>query len=54
MDYTDKARMAKFTDDELRETIIDGKAPMPSFKKQLKPSDVDDVLAYILKKLAGR
>jgi mono/diheme cytochrome c family protein len=54
MDYTDKARMAKFTDDELRETIIDGKAPMPSFKKQLKPSDVEDVLAYILKKLAGR
>ncbi len=54
MDYTDKARMAKFTDDQLRGTIIDGKAPMPSFKKKLKPSDVEDVLAYILKKLAGR
>ena len=54
MDYTDKARMAKFTDDQLRETIIDGKAPMPSFKKKLKPSDVEDVLTYILKVLAGR
>ena len=54
MDYTDKARMAKFTDDQLRKSIIDGKEPMPSFKKKLKPSDVDDVLAYILKVLAGR
>jgi mono/diheme cytochrome c family protein len=54
MDYTDKTRMAKFTDDQLRKSIIDGKEPMPSFKKKLKPSDVDDVLAYILKKLAGR
>ena len=54
MDYTDKARMAKFTDDQLRKSIIDGKEPMPSFKKKLTPSDVDDVLAYILKKLAGR
>ncbi len=54
MDYTDKARMAKFTNGQLRETIIEGKAPMPSFKKKLQPSDVEDVLAYILKELAGR
>ena len=46
-DYTDKAFMAKFTDDKLKEEVLEGKPPMPSFKGKLTDKALDDVIAYI-------
>lgn len=46
-DYTDKAFMAKFTDGKLKEEVLEGKPPMPSYKEKLTSKDLDDVIAYI-------
>ena len=46
-DYTDKAFMVKFTDGKLKEEVLEGKPPMPSFKGKLTDKDLDDVIAYI-------
>ena len=47
MDYTDKAKMSKFTDAQLVEVVRDGKKPMPAYKKKLTPKEMEDVIAYI-------
>lgn len=46
-DYTDKAKMSKVTDEELKKEIMEGKKPMPSFKNKLDEATVDDLIAYI-------
>ena len=46
-DYTDKAEMAKFTDAKLKEGIVEGKKPMPSYKSKLDDKTIDDLVAYI-------
>ncbi len=46
-DFTDKARMGQFTDEDLKKAIVEGKAPMPGYKGQLSDQEIDDVVAYI-------
>lgn len=46
-DYTDKAKMAKFTDADLKKAVKEGKKPMPAFGKKLTDEQIDDVTAYI-------
>ena len=46
-DYTDKAKMAKFTDEDLKKAVKEGKKPMPAFGKKLSDEQIDDVIAYI-------
>lgn len=46
-DYTDKAKMAKFTDAELKKLTREGKKPMPAFGKKITAKDIDDVIAHI-------
>lgn len=46
-DYTDKAKMGKFTDEELKKVVREGKKPMAAFGKKLTAKEIDDVLAYI-------
>lgn len=53
MDYTDKAKMAKISDSDLKDVVLEGKQPMPAFKGKIADRDLDDVIAYI-RTLAGR
>ena len=46
-DYTDKEKMSKFTDADLRKVVKDGKKPMPAFGKKLSDEDIDGVITYI-------
>jgi mono/diheme cytochrome c family protein len=46
-DYTDKAKMAKFTDADLKKTVKEGKKPMAAFGKKLTGEEIDDVIAYV-------
>jgi mono/diheme cytochrome c family protein len=46
-DYTDKAKMAKFKDEELKKVTREGKKPMAAFGKKLTAKDIDDVIAFI-------
>jgi len=46
-DYTDKAKMAKFTDEDLKKAVKEGKKPMPAFGKKLTDEQIDTVIAYI-------
>ena len=46
-DYTDKEKMAKFTDADLKKVTKDGKKPMPAFGKKLSDEEIDSVIAYI-------
>ena len=46
-DYTDKAKMAKFTDEDLKKAVKEGKKPMPAFGKKLSDEDINGVVAYI-------
>ena len=46
-DYTDKAKMTKFTDEDLKKAVKEGKKPMPAFGKKLSDEQIDDVIAYI-------
>jgi len=46
-DYTDKAKMAKFTDEDLKKAVKEGKKPMPAFGKKLTDEQIDNVIAYI-------
>lgn len=50
--YTEPGFLDEHPDAELKKVVIEGKEPMPSFRKKLKDKDVDDVIAYI-KTLAG-
>lgn len=47
--WKDKKRMATITDDYLRDCITNGKpkSGMVSWKSQLKPADIENVIAYI-------
>ena len=46
-DYTNTAEMAKFTDAKLKEGIVEGKKPMPSYKGKVDDKTIDDLVAYI-------
>jgi len=46
-DYTDKEKMSKFTDADLRKVVKEGKKPMPAFGKKLSDEDINGVVAYI-------
>ena len=46
-DYTDKAKMSKFTDEDLKKVTREGKKPMPAFGKKLSAKEIEDVTAYI-------
>jgi mono/diheme cytochrome c family protein len=46
-DYTDQAKMAKFTDEDLKKAVKEGKKPMPAFGKKLSDKDIDAVITYI-------
>lgn len=46
-DHTDKAKMAKFTDADLKKAVKEGKRPMPAYGKKLTDEQIDDVIAYV-------
>lgn len=46
-DYTNKKEMAKFTDAELKQIVLNGKRPMPAYQGKLSERDLDDVISYI-------
>jgi mono/diheme cytochrome c family protein len=46
-DYTDKKKMAGFTDAQLKKVTLEGKQPMPAYKGKIRDKDLDDVVAYI-------
>jgi len=46
-EYTDKEKMSKFTDADLRKVVKEGKKPMPAFGKKVSDEDIDGVVAYI-------
>ena len=46
-DYTDKAKMSKFTDADLKKVVKEGKKPMPAYGKKLSDKDIDDVITYV-------
>jgi mono/diheme cytochrome c family protein len=46
-DYTDKAKMAKFTDEDLKKVVKEGKKPMPAYGKKLTEDQINDVIAYV-------
>ncbi len=46
-DYTDKEKMAKFTDADLKKAVKEGKKPMPAFGKKLSEQDIDEVIGYV-------
>lgn len=46
-DYTDKAKMAKFTDADLKKAVKEGKKPMPAFGKKLTEEQIDDAIGYV-------
>ena len=51
--FTDEEKMSQWSDANLKEIILDGKTPMPSFKSKLSDTDIDDIIAYI-RTLAGK
>jgi len=46
-DYSNKAEMAKFTDEKLIKETLDGKKPMPSYRGKLTDAEIADQIAYI-------
>jgi high-affinity iron transporter len=49
-DYTDTEKMAEITDEDMFEAIMEGKKPMPSYKKGrnvLTEEQVNDLIVYI-------
>ena len=46
-DYTDKEKMSKFTDADLKKVVKEGKKPMPAFGAKLGDEDIAGVVAYI-------
>ena len=48
---TDKATMAKISDDDIEDAVENGKktevGTMPPFKAKLKPEEIKDVIAYV-------
>jgi mono/diheme cytochrome c family protein len=46
-DYTDKAKMGKFTDEDLKKVTREGKKPMAAFGKKLTAKEIEDVIGYI-------
>jgi len=46
-DYSNKAEMAKFTDQELIDQTLDGKKPMPSYRGKLTDQEIADLITYI-------
>ena len=47
VDYTDKEKMSKFTDADLKKVVHEGKKPMPAFGKKLSDEEIGGVIAYI-------
>ena len=52
-DYTEPGFFDRHPDAELKQAVMEGKAPMPAFKEKLKDKDADDVIAY-MKTFAAR
>ncbi len=46
-DYTDREKMSKFTDADLKKVVKEGKKPMPAFGAKLSDEDIEGVIAYI-------
>src|SRR5262245_16486024 len=46
-DFTDKAKMAKLTDEDMLKQITKGAGPMPAFERKLKPEERWMVLHYV-------
>jgi mono/diheme cytochrome c family protein len=46
-DFTDKAKMAKLTDEDMFKQITKGAGPMPAFERKLKPEERWMVLHYV-------
>jgi len=46
-DYTDKEKMSKFTDADLKKVVEKGKKPMPAFGAKLSDEEIGGVIAYI-------
>lgn len=46
-DLTQPGFLAGRTDDDLKQTIREGKNPMPAFKAQLRSKDIEEVIQYI-------
>ena len=46
-DFTNKARMAKETDDAMASTIKNGHKPMPAFGSKLSDDQVKSLVAYV-------
>lgn len=51
--FSDAARMATRTDEDLTARIKEGKSPMPSYSSRLNDNQIQDVLAYI-RSLSGK
>ncbi|MDE2059533.1 MAG: cytochrome c [candidate division NC10 bacterium] len=47
IDYTDKKAMSKLTDEDMKRTVKQGKAPMPAWGTLLTDQEIDNVVAYI-------
>lgn len=45
--FTDSSSVASKTDEELTRQISEGNVPMPSFGKQLSPSQIKALVAYV-------
>ncbi len=46
-DYTDKAKMSKFTDADLKKVVKEGKSPMPAYGTKLNDKEIEDVIAFV-------
>ena len=46
-DYTDKEKMSKFTDADLKQVVKEGKKPMPAFGAKLSNEEIEGVIAHI-------
>jgi len=51
-DFTSKEWQASRTDEQLIETMTNGKAPMPAFEKQLKPDEIKALITDVVRKFA--
>jgi mono/diheme cytochrome c family protein len=45
--FTNTVEMAKHTDVELKQAILEGRKPMGAYKGKLSDKDIDDLVAYI-------
>ena len=47
-DYTNAGFLNKFSDDDLKKIVLDGKDEMPAYKKKIRTAeDLENVISYI-------